>query len=31
MQDFRERTGGELMNLMTSDEYPAYKTAIFEA
>lgn len=31
VQDFKRRTGGRLMNLMTSDEYPAYKTAIFEA
>jgi IS1 family transposase len=31
VQDFRERTGGRIMNLLTSDEYPAYKTAIFEA
>ncbi len=31
VQDFRARTGGRIMNLMTSDEYPAYKTAIFEA
>jgi IS1 family transposase len=31
VQDFKERTGGRLMNLLTSDEYPAYKTAIFEA
>jgi IS1 family transposase len=31
VQDFRERTQGRLMNLMTSDEYPAYQTAIFEA
>ena len=31
VQDFRERTGRRLMNLMTSDEYPVYKTAIFEA
>jgi IS1 family transposase len=31
VQDFRERTGGRLMNLMTSDEYPVYKTAIFES
>ena len=31
VQDFRERTGGRLMNLMTSDEYPVYKAAIFEA
>jgi hypothetical protein len=29
--DFKERTGGRLMNLLTSDEYPAYKTAIFDA
>ena len=29
--DFQERTGGRIMNLMTSDEYPAYKTAIAEA
>jgi IS1 family transposase len=29
--DFKERTGGRIMNLLTSDEYPAYKTAIFEA
>jgi IS1 family transposase len=31
VQDFQERTGGRLMNLMTSDEYPAYQTAIFAA
>ena len=31
VQDFKGRTGGKLMNLMTSDEYPAYKAAIFEA
>jgi hypothetical protein len=31
VQDFKGRTGGRLMNLMTSDEYPAYATAIFEA
>jgi IS1 family transposase len=31
VQDFKGRTGGRLMNLMTSDEYPAYKAAIFEA
>jgi IS1 family transposase len=29
--DFRRRTGGRLMNLMTSDEYPAYETAILQA
>ena len=26
--DFRRRTEGRLMNLMTSDDYPAYETAI---
>jgi len=31
VQDFRARTGGRLMNLMTSDEYPVYKTALFAA
>ena len=31
VQDFKERTGGRIMNLMTSDEYPVYKTALFEA
>jgi IS1 family transposase len=31
VQDFKERTGGRLMNLLTSDEYPAYRAAIFEA
>jgi IS1 family transposase len=31
VQDFKERTGGRLMNLMTSDEYPAYRAAIFQA
>jgi len=31
VQDFRERTGGRVMNLMTSDEYPVYKAAILEA
>jgi IS1 family transposase len=29
--DFRRRTGGRLMNLMTSDDYPAYETAILRA
>lgn len=28
VEDFRRRTGGRLMRLMTSDEYPAYETAI---
>jgi IS1 family transposase len=31
VQDFKARTGGRLMNLLTSDEYPAYQAAIFEA
>jgi IS1 family transposase len=31
VNDFKKRTGGRLMNLMTSDEYPAYKAAIVEA
>jgi hypothetical protein len=31
VQDFKERTGGRIMNLMTSDELPAYKTAIAAA
>lgn len=29
--EFRRRTGGRLMNLMTSDDYPAYETAILHA
>jgi IS1 family transposase len=31
VRDFKERTGGRLMNLLTSDEYAPYKGAIFEA
>jgi hypothetical protein len=31
VRDFKERTGGRLMNLLTSDEYAPYKAAIFEA
>jgi IS1 family transposase len=31
VQDFKARTGGRLMNLLTSDEYAAYQTAIFAA
>lgn len=31
VDDFRQRTAGRLMNLMTSDENPAYATAILEA
>jgi hypothetical protein len=29
--DFHRRTDGRLMNLMTSDDYPAYETAILHA
>lgn len=29
--EFRRRTGGRLMSLMTSDDYPAYETAILRA
>jgi len=29
--DFHRRTGGHVMNLMTSDDYPAYETAILHA
>ena len=29
--DFHRRTAGRLMNLMTSDDYPAYETAILRA
>ena len=29
--DFHRRTGGRLMDLMTSDAYPAYETAILES
>src|SRR4051794_10199871 len=29
--EFRRRTGDRLMNLMTSDDYPAYETAILRA
>jgi IS1 family transposase len=31
VRDFRRRTGGRVMRLMTSDEYPAYEEAIREA
>ena len=31
VQDFKERTEGRIMNLITSDEYPVYKTEILEA
>jgi IS1 family transposase len=30
VEDFKERTGGRTMDLMTSDEYASYKTAIFD-
>lgn len=30
VKDFHRRTGGRLMNLMTSDEYPSYAEAIHE-
>jgi IS1 family transposase len=30
VEDFHQRTGGRIMNLMTSDEHPAYSTAILE-
>ena len=31
VEDFKRRTGGRVMNLMTSDGFPAYETAILEA
>src|SRR2546423_9638768 len=31
VRDFRARTFGRIMNLMTSDEYPAYQAAITAA
>jgi len=31
MADFKQRTGGRIMNLMTSDEYKPYKKAILKA
>ena len=31
VEDTRRRTGGRLLNLMTSDDYPAYETAILHA
>jgi IS1 family transposase len=31
VEQFRRRTGGRLMNLMTSDDYPAYEAAILHA
>jgi IS1 family transposase len=31
VQDFKPRTAGRALNLLTSDEYPAYKAAILDA
>jgi hypothetical protein len=31
VKDFRRRTAGRIMNLMTSDDYPAYEAAILGA
>ena len=31
VQDFKERTAGRVMNLITTDEYPAYATALLDA
>ena len=31
VEEFRQRTGNRVMNLMTSDEYPAYPEAISNA
>jgi IS1 family transposase len=31
VEDFKRRTGGRLMNLITTDGYPAYEQAILEA
>jgi hypothetical protein len=31
VSDTKERTGGRVMDLMTSDDYPAYETAILDA
>jgi IS1 family transposase len=31
LNDFKERTEGRLMNLITTDEYPVYETEILEA
>jgi hypothetical protein len=31
VRDFRRRTGGRVLRLMTSDEYPVYEEAIREA
>ncbi len=31
VEDFKQRTGGRLMNLITTDGYPAYENAILEA
>ena len=31
VEDFKRRTGGRLMDLMTTDGYPAYEAAILAA
>lgn len=31
VQDFRRRTDGRIPNLITTDEYPAYETALLKA
>jgi IS1 family transposase len=31
VEDFKERTDGRMMNLITTDEYPAYRSAILKA
>lgn len=31
VEDFKRRTGGRLMDLITTDGYPAYETALLEA
>src|SRR3954453_10398314 len=31
VKDFHRRTGGRTMSLITTDEYPTYKTAILDA
>ena len=31
VEDFKRRTGGRLMDLITTDGYPAYEEAILEA
>lgn len=31
VEDFKRRTGGRLMDLITTDGYPAYEDALLEA